>query len=67
MKGEGDRFSDEDADFGIQIGVAKLVKYDESQRVQQSRPTSAGMATRIEIRTVPDDLQRNVDRAHLLR
>ena len=41
MKGEVDRFSDEDADFRIQVGVAKLVKHDESQRVQQPRPKSA--------------------------
>jgi hypothetical protein len=62
MAGEVAEFSDEDADVRIQAGVAELVKH---VRVQPDRRTVERVDEDghvvIESRTVPNDLQRNVD------
>ncbi len=60
--GEVASFGDQDADVRISAGVAELVKHYERQPDQRVK-TEVGEdgATRIETRTVPDDINRNVD------
>ena len=62
MRGKIASFSDEDADVRINAGVAGLVRHytvQPDQRVLTEVDENGN--TRIETRTVPDDLQRNVD------